>query len=108
MRVYTAPKTLIVDKFGYLPLTRTAATMFLQLVSAPSGKGSITLTSNKSFVEWRETLGDTVVATAILGRLLHHSRILSIRGSSYRLRDRQRAGLVVRSARETQAKEADH
>jgi DNA replication protein DnaC len=51
------------------------------------------MTSNKGFAEWGEVLGDTVVATAILDRLLHHSHVINIRGESYRLREKKRAGL---------------
>ncbi len=50
------------------------------------------LTANKGFAEWGEVLGDSVVATAILDRLLHHSHVLNIRGESYRLREKKRAG----------------
>ena len=46
------------------------------------------LTSNKSFTEWHDILGDDVIAGAILDRLLQHSHVLSIRGQSYRLRDK--------------------
>lgn len=94
MRVYLAPKVLIVDEFGYLPLSRVGATMFFQLVSARYERGSIILTSNKGFAEWGEALGDPVIATAILDRLLHHSHVVNIRGESYRLKEKKRAGLL--------------
>ena len=55
--------------------------------------GSIILTSNKDFVEWGELLGDIVIASAVLDRLLHHSHVLNIRGESYRLREKRQAGL---------------
>ena len=54
---------------------------------------SIILTSNKGFGEWGELLGDTVIASAILDRLLHHSHVLNIRGESYRLREKRQAVL---------------
>ena len=93
MRVYLAPKVLIVDEFGIWPYDRDAATAFFTLVSARYERGSIILTSNKGFGEWGELLGDTVIASAILDRLLHHSHILNIRGESYRLREKRQAGL---------------
>jgi transposase/DNA replication protein DnaC len=93
MRVYLAPKVLIIDEVGYLPFDSIGATMLFQMVSARYERGSIILTSNKSFGEWGETFGDTIVATAILDRLLHHSHIINIRGESYRLREKKRAGL---------------
>lgn len=95
LRVYLAPKVLVVDEFGVWPYDRQAATALFALVSARYERGSIILTSNKGFAEWGEVLGDTVIATAILDRLLHHSHVLNIRGESYRLREKRRAGLFA-------------
>jgi len=94
MRVYLAPKLLIIDEFGVWPYDRLAATAFFSLVSARYERGSSLLTSNKGFGEWGEVLGDPVIATAILDRLLHHSHVLNIRGESYRLREKKQAGLL--------------
>jgi len=96
MRVYLAPKVLIIDEMGYLPLDDLGATIFFQLVSARYERGSIILTSNKSYGDWGSIFGDTIIATAILDRLLHHSTTINIRGESYRLKDRRRAGLLPR------------
>jgi DNA replication protein DnaC len=94
MRVYLAPKVLIIDEMGYLPLDDLGATIFFQLVSARYERGSIILTSNKSYGDWGGIFGDPIIATAILDRLLHHSTTINIRGESYRLKDRRKAGLV--------------
>jgi DNA replication protein DnaC len=96
MRVYLAPKVLIVDEMGYLPLDDLGATIFFQLVSARYERGSIILTSNKSYGDWGSVFGDPIIATAILDRLLHHSTTINIRGESYRLKDRKKAGLFPR------------
>ena len=88
MKVYLAPKVLIVDEMGYLPLDDLGATIFFQLVSARYERGSIILTSNKSYGDWGSIFGDPIIATAILDRLLHHSTTINIRGESYRLKDR--------------------
>jgi len=89
LRTYTHKSALlIVDEVGYLPLTRKEANYLFQLVSTRYEHSSLILTSNKSFTEWNELLGDEVIAAAILDRLLHHSHVLSIRGQSYRLRDK--------------------
>lgn len=93
MRVYLAPKILIIDEFGVWPYDRAAATTLFALISARYERGSVILTSNKGFAEWGDVLGDAVIATAILDRLLHHSHVISIRGESYRLREKKRAGL---------------
>ena len=95
MRVYLAPKVLVVDEFGIWPYDRESATAFFSLVSARYERGSIILTSNKGFADWGELLGDTVIATAILDRLLHHSHVLNIRGESYRLKDKRQSGLLT-------------
>ncbi len=93
MRVYLAPRVLIIDEMGYLPMDDAGATIFFQLVSARYERGSIVLTSNKSFGDWGTIFGDAIIATAILDRLLHHSTTVNIRGESYRLREKKRAGL---------------
>jgi DNA replication protein DnaC len=94
LRIYLAPKVLIIDEFGVWPCDRLTATAFFALISARYEKGSVLLTSNKAFADWGEVLGDAVIATAILDRLLHHSHVLNIRGESYRLREKKRAGLL--------------
>jgi DNA replication protein DnaC len=90
----SAPR-LVIDEFGVWPYDRLAATGLFALISARYERGSVILTSNKGFAEWGEVLGDPVIATAILDRLLHHSHILNIRGESYRLREKKRAGLFT-------------
>src|ERR1700753_3509942 len=76
-------------------------TIFFQLVSARYERGSIILTSNKSYGEWGSIFGDSIIATAILDRLLHHSTTVNIPGESYRLKKRRRAGLIGGREQET-------
>ena len=71
-----------------------ASHLLFQLVAARYERGSILLTSNQGLADWGRTLGDDVVATAILDRLLHHSQVITIQGDSYRLRTKRRAGMV--------------
>lgn len=78
---------LIVDEIGYLPVIPGGGNLFFQLVNARYEKGAMILTSNRGFGEWGEVFGDSVVATALLDRLLHHAIVLQIEGSSYRLRE---------------------
>ncbi len=91
---FTKPRLLIIDELGYLPMEPDAAHVLFQLVSRRYERGSILLTSNRAVSEWGDVFGDPVVATAILDRLLHHSHVLTIRGESYRLREKRRAGLL--------------
>jgi DNA replication protein DnaC len=91
---FAKPKLLIIDELGYLPFEPNAAHLFFQLVSRRYERGSLLITSNRSVGEWGTVFGDPVVATAILDRLLHHSQVVTIRGDSYRLREKRRAGLI--------------
>ncbi len=77
---------LIVDEIGYLPVITGGGNLFFQLVNARYERGSMILTSNRGFAEWGDVFSDTVVATALLDRLLHHAVVVQIEGSSYRLR----------------------
>ncbi|MGC2463423.1 MAG: ATP-binding protein [Steroidobacteraceae bacterium] len=71
-----------------------AAHLFFQLVFRRYERGSMLITSNRAIGEWGTVFGDAVVATAFLDRLLHHSQVITIRGDSYRLREKRRAGLL--------------
>lgn len=90
----TYPKVLILDEMGYLPMSREEASLFFRLVTRRYERASLILTSNKSFADWGEILGDRVMATAILDRLLHHATTINIKGESYRLKEKRRAGLL--------------
>jgi DNA replication protein DnaC len=94
LRAFVTPRILVIDEMGYLPLDEVGATLFFQLVTARYEKGSIVLTSNKSYGDWGSVFGDAVIATAVLDRLLHHSTTLNIRGDSYRMKERKKAGLL--------------
>ncbi len=94
LRHFTKPKLLIIDELGYLPFEANAAHLFFQLVSRRYERGSVLITSNRSVGEWAQVFTDAVVATAILDRLLHQSHVITIRGDSYRLREKRRSGLL--------------
>lgn len=93
---FAKPKLLIVDELGYLPLERATANLFFQLVAKRYERGSILLTTNQQVTEWGQVFGDETIAAAILDRLLHHSHTLVIKGESYRLKAKKRAGLLGR------------
>ena len=90
LRQFVQPSLLIIDEVGYLPVSKEGANFLFQVVAKRYETGSIILTSNKSFADWGEVLGDGVIASAVLDRLLHHSTVFSIRGDSYRLREKKR------------------
>lgn len=106
MQQLVYPKVLLIDEIGYLPLTRDEASLFFRLITRRYERASLVLTSNKSFVDWGEIFGDQVLATAILDRLLHHATTLNIKGESYRLKEKRKAGLLEKKAREAAAEEA--
>jgi DNA replication protein DnaC len=85
-RAYLNANLVIVDEVGYLPVDSQEAYLFFQFVSYRYEKSSTIITSNKSFMDWHELFGDSVIATAILDRLLHHCKVINIKGHSYRLR----------------------
>src|SRR5690606_21666468 len=91
---YAKPKLLVLDELGYLPLEANAAHLLFELVSRRYERGSMLITSNLTTSDWGSVFGDPVVATAILDRLLHHSHVVTIRGDSYRLREKRRSGLL--------------
>lgn len=93
LRVFLRPKLLVIDEVGYLPLGREAANGFFDLVARRYERGSIILTSNKSYGDWGSLFPDVAIASAILDRLLHHATTISIRGESYRLKEKRRAGV---------------
>ena len=94
LRFYKSLDLLIIDELGYLPLDIEGAKLFFELVESRYERGSIIVTSNRSFTEWDKIFSDSVLATAVLDRLLHHSSIVNIRGKSYRLKEKQKNGLV--------------
>ena len=87
--LFTRPKLLIIDEVGYLPFSKEAGDLFFQVIAKRYERGSIILTSNRAFKDWNEIFADSIVAAAIIERLVHHAEILTLKGKSYRLKDRQ-------------------
>jgi DNA replication protein DnaC len=93
LQTLSKPHMLIIDELGYLPLKMEEANLFFQLVSSRYRKGSIILTSNRSYSEWTELFPVESIATAILDRLLESSSTIKISGDSYRLKLKKKLGL---------------
>jgi len=77
-------KLLIIDEIGYLPIGESEAKMFFQLIDKRYEKKSTIITSNINLSSWNKIFVDTMIASAILDRLVHHSTIVNILGNSYR------------------------
>lgn len=95
---FAKPKLLIVDELGYLPIEPDATHLFFQLVNRRYERGALLVTSNRAIGEWSSVFGDAVVATALLGRMLHRNHIITIEGESYRLREKRWGGLLQKAA----------
>ena len=91
---------LIIDEIGYIPFEPEAASLFFQLISARYETASVIVTSNKPFSSWGDIFGDNTVAAAMIDRLVHHADIFSLKGDSYRLKDRD-LGRIPRPAATT-------
>lgn len=85
---YSQPTLLIIDEIGYTRLSAEQAHALFDLIAARYTRRSTILTSNLTFAEWGSLLGDAVLATALLDRLLHHAEVVAINGRSYRMRQR--------------------
>ena len=84
----------VLDELGFLPLSADDATFLFKLINKRYQSGMSTIvTSNKSYGQWGQIFPDETLAVAILDRLLHHATTVSIRGESYRLRNRRDSGL---------------
>ena len=80
---------LIIDEFGYLPVSRTEANFFFALISELYENTSVVITSNKGFEGWAEILGDAILATALLDRLTHRCQIINLTGDGWRVANRK-------------------
>lgn len=91
IRRYRQPALLIIDEVGYTQLSHRQAHALFELVAARYERCSTILTSNLTFTEWGGLLGDAILASALLDRLLHHAEVIAINGRSYRMRQRSLA-----------------
>jgi DNA replication protein DnaC len=97
-RAIQAPKLLIIDELGYLPLRRSQS--LLPAIAHRYEHGAVIITRNSPFAQWDTTFaGDATMTAAMLDRLLHHAHIATISGESYRLRERKKAGIKLPAAK---------
>ncbi|MEM9444379.1 MAG: IS21-like element helper ATPase IstB [Verrucomicrobiota bacterium] len=94
MKNLTRPKLLIIDEVGYLQFDGPQASLLFQVICQRYQKnGAIILTSNKAFSHWADVFcEDAAMASAALDRLLHRSTVLNIKGESFRLKEKKKAG----------------
>ncbi|EJE4939069.1 IS21-like element IS100kyp family helper ATPase IstB, partial [Escherichia coli] len=90
------PPLLIIDEIGYLPFSQEEAKLFFQVIAKRYEKSAMILTSNLPFGQWDQTFaGDAALTSAMLDRILHHSYVVQIKGESYRLRQKRKAGVIA-------------
>jgi len=89
LKFYAKYKVLIIDELGYMPIDQDSANMFFQLIAKRYEKNSTIITTNMHFSRWGDVFGSSMLANAVLDRLLHHSTVISIKGPSYRLKDKR-------------------
>ena len=75
------------DEIGYLPIEKEYSNIFFQLIAARYEKKSTIITTNQPLSKWGEVFGDSIIATAIIDMLVHHSSVIKITGRSYRIKD---------------------
>jgi DNA replication protein DnaC len=86
LRYLKKAQAVIIDEIGYTPITREQANHFFNFISDTYERTAIVFTTNKQIPEWAEMMGDPVLTTAMMDRILHHARCFSLRGESYRLK----------------------
>lgn len=86
LRTLSKLDVLIVDELGYLPMDEVAGNHLFQVVSSAYERQSLIITSNRPFQEWGTLFPSASLAAATLDRLLHHARVFTFRGESYRMK----------------------
>lgn len=89
LKHFSSYSVLIIDEVGFLPIDAEDSNLLFQLISMRYEKHPTIFTTNKSFNHWGEVFGDTVIANAMLDRVLHHSKVFQIIGPSYRMKGKE-------------------
>ncbi len=90
LKTYTSPDILLIDELGFDRLEQQDArnaSLFFKVIDGRYCKGSTLITTNIDFSELGDYLGDPVVTTAIVDRMVHHSIIINIEGPSWRMHE---------------------
>jgi len=92
LKRYVSPDILLIDEVGFDRLEQqdaSNANLFHKVIDGRYCKGSTMITTNIDFKELGDYLGDPVITTAIVDRMVHHSIIFNIEGPSWRLHQSQ-------------------
>jgi DNA replication protein DnaC len=89
LKYYLSSDLLILDELGFRKLNEHIVDQFYEIISQRYEKGSLIITSNKTFDEWGNIFWDSILASAILDRIVHHCHLVLIKGESYRMREQK-------------------
>lgn len=89
LKYYLSSDLLILDELGFRKLNEQIVDQFYEIISQRYEKGSLIITSNKTFDEWGNIFWDSILASAILDRIVHHCHLVLIKGESYRMREQK-------------------
>lgn len=89
LKYYLSSDLLILDELGFRKLNEHIVDQFYEIISQRYEKGSLIITSNKTFDEWGNIFWDSILASAILDRIVHHSHLVLIKGESFRMREQK-------------------
>lgn len=87
LKYYLSSDLLILDELGFRKLNEHIVDQFYEIISQRYEKGSLIITSNKTFDEWGNIFWDSILASAILDRIVHHCHLVLIKGESFRMRE---------------------
>ena len=89
---YIKPELLVLDELGFKKIPSYSADDFFEVISKRYEKGSVIITTNKSFEEWGDIFADNILASAIIDRVVHHSTVIKVNGKSYRTKNIKKEG----------------
>ena len=81
----TSYDALIIDDIGYVQQSKEEVEVLFTLISECYERTSILLTSNLPFSQWEKIFKDPMMTIAAIDRLIHHSVVLEMNISSYRM-----------------------
>ena len=84
LRHYARPELLVIDELGYLAYGNRHADLLFEIVNRRYERHPIVITTNRPFAEWGEVFPNAPCVVSIVDRLVHHSEVLILGGTSYR------------------------
>lgn len=88
LKHYKKYKLLIIDEVGFLPISELESKILFQLIDLRYETRSTIFTSNLTLDKWHTIFGNINLSNAIVDRIVHHSHLFNINGTSFRLKDK--------------------